>query len=149
MALLYDKLYRADTFKDTPIKEYLTKLVDEIIGLFPNRSTISLDLNIDDFIVDATILFPLGIIVNELITNAMKYAFGGPGRGSLQISVSKKDKHVLLVVQDNGNGMPEEIDINKPEGFGLKLIGILSNQIGGSFLIERQKGMKCTLEFDI
>jgi PAS domain S-box-containing protein len=149
MALLYDKLYRADTFKDTSIKEYLIKLVDEIIGLFQNRNIVSLDLNIDDFIVDAKILFPLGIIINELITNAMKYAFSDSSGGVLQISVLKKDRHVLLVVQDNGNGMPEEIDIKKPEGFGLKLIGILSNQLGGRFLIERRNGTKCTLEFDI
>ncbi|MBA4419417.1 MAG: hypothetical protein C0392_16165, partial [Syntrophus sp. (in: bacteria)] len=75
MMVLYDKLYRSADFREISTKEYLTSLVDEIVMHFPNWGSIDIETEIDDFALDAKTLSPMGIILNELLTNAMKHAF--------------------------------------------------------------------------
>jgi two-component system, chemotaxis family, CheB/CheR fusion protein len=87
--------------------------------------------------------------VNELLTNAMKYAFTGRENGVIKVSASLKDSRATLVFQDNGNGVPESVDIEKSTGFGLELIGILTKQLGGSITLERQGGTTFILEFEV
>ncbi len=149
MMVLYDRLYRSPDFKEMSIKEYLTALVDEIIGNFPNNRIVKVEKRIDDFILDAGILFSLGILVNELLTNIMKYAFDGRGRGIITVSAVLKDKHAVIIIQDDGKGIPESVNLNKSTGFGLDLVVMLTEQIGGDIRIERDNGTKFILEFDI
>jgi PAS domain S-box-containing protein len=146
MMLLYDKLYRSVNFKEMSIKDYIPQLIDEIIGNFSIRVNIKVEKYIDDFILDARVFLPLGIIVNELITNAMKYSFAGRERGLIRISASKCIYNTVII-EDNGIGLPESIDTNNTTGFGLKLVGMLTQQIGGTIKIERNNGTKFILEF--
>ncbi len=148
MAVLYDKLYRSENLREMSIKEYLPSLVDEIVANFPNSRSVKIEKKIDDFILDVKKLQPLGIIVNELLTNIMKYAFMGRSDGLITLSVALKDNRVSLIIQDNGNGMPESIDFEKSTGFGLKLVGMLIKQLKGSTQIRRQNGTKIILAFE-
>jgi len=147
MMVLYDKLYRTDNIIEMSIREYLPPLIDEIICSFPNSRMIRIEKNIGDFIIDARFLFPLGIIINELITNIMKYAFSGSDAGIINISASMADNLVTVVVHDSGIGLPEHIDVKNTTGFGLSLVGILTDQINGNIVIERSMGTKFILEF--
>jgi PAS domain S-box-containing protein len=148
MEVLYDKLYRTENLREMSIKDYLPPLVDEIVGVFPNGGMVKIEKRIDDIVLGVNVLSPLGIIVNELITNALKHAFTGREDGSISVSASAKDDHVILIIEDNGKGIPESVDIANSSGFGLQLVGMLTAQLDGTVRIERRKGTRFVLEFD-
>ena len=148
MATLYDKLYRGDNFGAVSIDNYLSSLADEIIGNFPNKGIVAVEKHIEPFSLEAGTLFPLGIIINELLTNTMKHAFTGRHDGLITVSASRKDNRVTITIGDNGTGLPESVDIKSSGGFGMKLVGLLIKQIRGTIAIERRKGTKFILEFE-
>ena len=149
MRILYDKLLLSEGYMDLSVKNYLDDLVDRITAIFPSQARIKIDLRIDDFHLDAKRLFPLGIIINELLTNIMKYAFIKRKTGRVEIALTLAKKHVTLTIQDNGRGLPAGFDMEKSKGFGLMLVKMLSQQLGGSFSMETRKGTRCKIEFDI
>ncbi len=147
MSLLYDKLYRSADFTNVPVSEYLGELVDEVIENFPNCSLVRTEKHLQDFILDAKRLQPLGIIINELLTNIMKYAFTGRSAGIIVVSATNNDGCVAISVQDDGNGIPESVSFKNPSGFGLQLVEALTEQLKGTIRIERGRGTKVVLEF--
>lgn len=149
MGVLYDTLYNSDNLKEISINSYLSPLIDRIVRIFPNSTKVKIEKRIDNFIIDVKILSSIGIIVNEIITNMMKYAFTDLDNGLIIISASLKNNHVSIVMQDNGKGLPESENFESATGFGLKLVKILTKQIKGSMQIERKSGTKFILEFDI
>ena len=149
MRVLYDKLLLSEDYKDVSVKNYLSDLIDTVIAIFPNKAKIKIDKRIADFQLDPKRLFPLGIIINELLTNIMKYAFTNRDTGLIKISLTNVDNRVALTIQDNGIGLPDGFDINVPEGFGIKLVKMLSQQLGGSFSMEKHAGTRCIVEFNI
>jgi len=149
MMLLYDKLYRTDNLKELSFKKYISPLVDEIIGNFPNRTIVKIEKNIESFMVDTQKTSHLGIIINELLTNIMKYAFAGRAAGLITISASTNNNHATIIVQDNGIGIPESIDITNSSGFGLQLVEMMTKQLRGTIKIERNNGTKFILEFNL
>lgn len=146
MALLYDKLYRSDSYKTVSMIEYLPVLIDEIVSNFPAVPKIRIEKKIDDFSVNSKLVQIVGIIVNELLTNIMKYAFVGRDDGAVSISARCSDGTIFIVIADNGNGMPDSICFDSSPGFGLLLISQLTKQIGGTIRIERDKGTRIVLE---
>ena len=149
MEILYDRLYKTESYQDVSIKDYLSQLIDEIFQMFPDRQNIEIKKKIKDFTIGTKIIFPLGIIINELLTNAMKYAFPGRGNGLIQISAVKSESHVTFIFEDNGIGMPELENDEKQKGFGLTLVALLTEQIGGNCKIERTEGTTFIIEFEI
>ncbi|HNX22697.1 MAG TPA: histidine kinase dimerization/phosphoacceptor domain -containing protein [Spirochaetota bacterium] len=149
MIMLYDRLYSTENCRELSVKDYLQSLTTEIIGSFPNMDIVKIVTEIDDFVLNVNVLTPLGIIVNELLTNMMKYAFTGRESGILNISAVMKDSKVRVVVQDNGIGIPDSVSFEKSTGFGLNLVSMLTEQIGGSIRIERAGGTKFILEFGV
>ena len=149
MRILYDKLLLTEDYDDLSVKNYLDDLTETIVALFPGKAKVKLDRQIADFNLNAKRLFPLGIIINELLTNIMKYAFINRKIGRIEITLTLEKKHVRLTIQDNGVGLPAGFDIEQSKGFGLLLVKMLSQQLGGSFSMEKRKGTRCTLKFDI
>ena len=147
MMKLYDKLYRSSGYDYLSVKEYLSPLVGEIIDNFPNSNSVEIEKYIEDFILDVSILQPLGIIVNELLTNIMKYAFTDRANGIITVSASILEKKVSIIIKDNGKGIPESISFENSKGFGLMLVSMLTKQIGGTIRIERGNGTEINLEF--
>jgi two-component sensor histidine kinase len=148
METLHDSLYRAANPGEMSIGNYLPSLVDEIMEQFPDRRSVQVEAKIDDFVLGAQSLSTLGIIVNELITNTMKHAFGGRGEGTITIAASMKDRRAEIVIGDDGVGIPETIDLGNPSGFGLQLTGMLADQLGGTMRIERNRATTFALEFE-
>jgi PAS domain S-box-containing protein len=149
MGLLYDKLYRSENFIELSIKDYLPSLIDEIISNFPNSKIVKVEKSIQDFVLDAKSIQTLGIIINELLTNIMKYAFKGREAGLITLIATNLQDHVSIVVQDNGNGIPESITFENTIGFGLLLISALTKQLKGTIRMERGNGTRFILEFEI
>lgn len=155
MALLYDKLYRSSSFKSMSIRDYLSPLIDDIVSYFPKNIPVKIEKDIGNFNLPAETLFPLGIIINELITNTMKYAFIGRQEGLISVFAGQNQNRVIITIKDNGIGISEDTDLEHSSGFGLKLAGLLSKQLEGTIRIELDKGSstsmgtKFILEFDI
>jgi PAS domain S-box-containing protein len=148
MMVLYDKLYRASETGVISLQKYLPALLDEIIGNFANSRMVHVKTEIQDIVMDAKTLQPLGIILNELVTNAMKYAFPERNEGTIQVSARILGSSVQIVVQDDGIGIPEYIDFDRSTGFGLQLVEALTLQLKGTIQIQRNKGTKIILDLE-
>ena len=149
MRILYDKLYCSDNFNELSIKDYLPSLIDEIISNFPNSQIVKVEKSIQDITLDAKHLQPLGIIINELLTNIMKYAFKERASGLISVYATKFKGHVAISVQDDGKSIPESVSFENSTGFGLQLVHALTQQLEGAIRIERENGTKVVLEFEI
>jgi two-component sensor histidine kinase len=148
MSTLYDKLFRAEDLREMSLREYLPTLVWEIVGMFPNGDAVDVETDIDDIRLGVKKLSVVGIMVNEIVTNSMKYAFAGRGSGRILVSARLHKGRVRLVLGDDGAGMPPGIDLDSSKGFGLSLIRILSNQLEAAVSVERKKGTSFSIEFE-
>jgi two-component sensor histidine kinase/CheY-like chemotaxis protein len=148
-SVLYDKLLLSDNYQTTSVKEYLNNLVNDIIDLLSNKQNLTIETQYDDIQLDSKRLFPIGLIVNELLTNVMKYAFTNRDSGIIKITLKKDGKEITLTIEDNGNGLPDSFDRNKTKGFGLTLIQMLSEQLDGSFTIENHLGTTSVIKLPI
>jgi PAS domain S-box-containing protein len=146
MLVLYEKLNQSSSYVDVSIKPYLTTLIEEIVGNFPNSAAVRLSADIEDAVLGAKLAQTLGIILNELLTNVMKYAFAGVDEPAIGIQARLEDRRLRLRVGDNGIGMPEDVDFSRSSGFGLMLIGQLASQLGGTIRIERGEGTRVLLD---
>jgi len=149
MIELYDKLYGSADYTNLSAEEYFSSLIDEIVSSFPKGNSIHVNKEFDKLFFDVKILHPLGIIVNEIITNVMKYAYKDATDPVLNISLKKHTNTVSLVVQDNGAGLPQNFDIEKQTGFGLRLIILLTAQLQGEFIMENNNGTRNKLTFPV
>jgi PAS domain S-box-containing protein len=147
MMLLYDKLARAEGFSAVSLADYLPQLVDEIAANFASAASVAIGKRVEDFSLDAKRLQLLGIIVNELVTNAMKYAFAGREEGRMLVAAASREGIVSVEVQDDGSGIPESIDFGNSTGLGLMLVEALARQLDGSVRLERGAGTRVLLEF--
>jgi PAS domain S-box-containing protein len=143
MMLIYDKLFKSTDYKNISVKEYLHDLLDQILISFPGSAKIKIEKQIDDFTLNSKSLFSVGIIVNELITNAFKYAFPDDKEGKIIVTGKQlaEDK-IELTVSDDGVGLPSEFSILDSKGFGLSLIKMLTQKKGNSFESVSFKGSK-------
>ncbi|BDH80190.1 hypothetical protein MTTB_15690 [Methanothermobacter tenebrarum] len=103
-------------------------------------------LEIENIQLDLDTAIPLGLIINELVTNSIKYAFP-TGKGTITIKLTTKNNKITLTVADNGIGLPENINIEKTETLGLKLVNILTKQINGKLTLKTNQGTKYKITF--
>ncbi len=149
MMVLYDKLYRSDNFGSIPVRDYLVTLTNDILNSLsipPLR--IYRDIKIDNFKLDTGRLSVIGIIINELLNNSIKYAFKSKEAGSITVKIYRKNNLVHLSVCDDGPGIPDSAIQSTLPGFGLQLVSTLTAQLNGTVTFEREKGTKVTLEFE-
>jgi len=146
---IYNIILNSSQYEEMSVKDYFNALINSIIQLFPEGKTIKTKINIQDFILHNKNIFSLGVIVNECLSNSIKYAFLQKKKGHIKVSLTKKENTVSLVVQDNGIGLPEAFDLDMSNGFGLKLVGMFTQQLNGTFSIRTDKGTKCTVSFKI
>lgn len=149
MVLLYDRLYESADFRRVSSAEYLASLVEDILANFATDVGVRADTAIDDFSLDAKHMQTIGIIVNELLTNAMKYAFAGRRTGTIRVEARRLESAVALTVRDDGIGLPEGLDARTSGGFGLTLVRELTSQLKGIVRIERGGGTAVTVEFPL
>lgn len=150
MALVHKKLYDTEDFSGIYVREYIQELVDSVEHTFsgdteaPERS-----INIDPALYfDMDTMVPLGLILNELITNSYKYAFHRPSGNRLYISIAPAgDQRFELVYSDSGPGIKDGIDIKNSGTLGLELIHILSSQLEGSVAYSKEKGSTFSIRF--
>ncbi len=147
MMVLYDTLYKSPDFSEVRLDRYLPKLVRAIIGNFPGSDSVKLTMDIGEIVLDSSKVSALGILMNEVLANSMKYAFTGIDSGTISVSASLSEGNVTVILQDNGIGMLESVDFKNTDGFGLTLMSRLAKQLEGRIRIEREGGTKIILEF--
>ncbi len=149
MYQIYQKLLLTDDYGELSVKNYIEDLVMSIIDIFPEDGKVTVKMEIDDFTLDVNRLFPLGAIVNELITNSMKYAFAGRESGSIDIVLKRMNNCFTLSIEDDGSGIPDDFDANKSPGFGSMLVKMLAQQINGAVTMENRYGTRSVITFEI
>lgn len=149
MEILYDKLYQSANFSELSINAYLPSLVDAIISNYPYGDSVIVEKSIDDFTLDAKRLQLLGIIVNELLTNIMKYAFRDVTKGVITVSVKLCEEQVTVNVQDNGVGIPLPVFSDNSSNFGLTMVNVLAEQLNATIRIECNGGSRIILSFKL
>ncbi len=149
MMILYDRLYRLEDAAELSIGEYLPALIRDTIEMFPGKDSVRIITRIEDIVLGARILTPVGIVVYELVTNAMRHAFGNRGGGVITVQAFKNDGKMTILFQDSGCGLPESISLKSPTGFGLQLINMLVIQMNGSISIESDNGTRFTMSLPI
>lgn len=149
MALIHEKLYRSQNLDRIDFSEYLQTLSHNLIQSFGDRAEgIELDTQFDSTFVNIETAIPCGLIVNELISNALKYAFNDIEFGFVEIKLTAGgDRKFTLKVRDNGCGLPDELDIDKSESLGLRLVKILTRQLRGKLTICNHPGAMFQVEF--
>ncbi|MCI5122949.1 MAG: response regulator [Candidatus Electrothrix sp. AR5] len=138
MALVHEKLYHTEDLKNINFKEFIQDLAESLIfsyTTFPHL--ISLHTEIADVSLNLDRAIPCGLIINELVSNALKHAFPENRKGTITIGFNTDPEgRYVLTVSDDGVGLPEQMDIEQTKSIGLKLVPLLSGQLDGEFARE-------------
>ena len=149
MSLIHQKLYQPEK-NETKIDMtvYLHELVNYLSESFKSTPRIQFQMDLEPVELDISLAMPMGMILNEAITNSVKYAFPGRREGMITISVKKAGENMLLFsVADNGIGLPHALDMSKVNSLGMKLMKGLSDDIAARFSIKNNQGTQITIEF--
>jgi len=138
---VHSQLYQSENYSIVDYKEYIKKLVSNIFYSSQMSGHVKLHLDLADINLPIDKAIPCGLLLNELVTNALKHAFPEKRKGNLWITTHfLEDKNCELIVKDDGIGIPESFNIEKTETLGLKLIDLMAKQIEGTLEIESKKG---------
>jgi two-component sensor histidine kinase/sensor domain CHASE-containing protein len=142
MALIHEKLYQSGGGPGGGYAQYVRDLADQLLNSYKGEAAVvGIGIEVDDIPMDLDLSVPVGLIVNELLTNALAHAFpqGRPGRITV-VMRRIKGGQVQLAVNDDGIGFPTEIDYRNPTSLGLRIVNILVQQIRGSLTLETAEG---------
>lgn len=143
---LYERLRGDEGLVSVDLAEYLREISSMITEVFAAEAgTIEIDLRLESHRIEAARAVPVGLAFNELLTNALKYAFPGGSRGRIRVTLSKDGDSLLLVVEDDGAGF--DPSRRGAGGIGLMLVDLLAKQLGGKVSYETRKGTKAILSF--
>lgn len=146
MGIIHQKLYQGDNLGSIEMKDYFLNLSEGILDTFNAEEKIKIECAMDNLNLDVDTAVPIGLIVNELLTNALKYAFPENKKGEISISLEKfKSNHLKLKVSDNGIGKVKGL-APKGTGFGSQLVSLLTQQLNGKMVERSEKGT--LIEFD-
>ena len=146
MALIHQKLYQNDTGL-IDFNEYLNMLTRELSIAYKQKNNVETTIDAVNMFFDVDTAIPLGLIINEIITNAYKYAFHNEKENKLSISIHKESAHYKLIIQDNGNGISEDFDIKNAKSLGLLLVNRLVKQLHGTLKQLNENGAKFEITF--
>jgi PAS domain S-box-containing protein len=149
MQQIYEKLLLTGNYSEMSIKNYLEDLLTTIVEIFPNKDKIQLNTNITDFPISIKKLFPIGTLVNELITNSIKHGYEQHEDKPITISFITDKQQANLIISDKGKGIPKNFDYKKAKSSGLLLVNLLTEQLKGAIQIESSNGTQCTITFPI
>ncbi len=152
MALVHEKLYQSQDLARINFGEYIRDLVASLFTAYEvNEDAIALTINIEDCIflgLDTAI--PCSLIIHELVSNSLKYAFTKGSNGAINIEIKKIiNKNLMLIVSDNGIGLPSNFDFKKIASLGWELVDALTHQLAGNINITGSSGVECQVTFPL
>jgi PAS domain S-box-containing protein len=150
MALIHEKLYQSDDLAKTDFAAYIRRLSYDLFRSYSvNSRGIQLNLAVEDVRLSIDTAIPCGLIINELVSNSLKYAFSGLSCGeiSIQLHANPGSDEYQLIVQDNGSGFPTDLDFRNTRSLGLQLVCNLTKQLQGTITLDRSAGTRFTISF--
>jgi PAS domain S-box-containing protein len=147
LAIIHEKLYRSADFANINFEEYIESLVNYLLSYY---SADSIEVIIDvkkDIILNMDTAVPCGLIINELVTNAIKHAFNESKSGQINITLKSDNGCFTLIVSDNGEGIPPEVDLDNPQKLGLQLVKSLTDQLEGKIEYNGSKNTEFKIQF--
>jgi two-component sensor histidine kinase len=153
MAMIHEKLYNSKDFTKIDLDGYVRALSQELFQSYKiNPRKIDLIIQTDgDIYVDINKAIPCGLILNELISNALKHAYPGYGPSELRVIIREtKNTEIEIVVRDNGFGLPDDVDPQQPRTVGLYLVnGLVKHQLDGQIEVRRDTGTEFRIKFPL
>jgi len=149
MALVHERLYQSTDLSRIEFADYLRSLVIHLFhSMLSDTNRITLTMDLEPVQLNINTAIPCGLIVNELVSNALKHAFPGEKSGSITVSIHKaEDDEYRLGVMDNGIGLPPEFEIHESETMGMQIVATLVSQLGGRLAIGRNGGADFHIHF--
>ncbi|MBS1636237.1 MAG: PAS domain S-box protein [Bacteroidetes bacterium] len=149
MAFIHEALYQNKNFESVNFTEYISTISKNLLHSYSvNSEKIKLILSLDNLLLNLDTSIPCGLIINEILSNSLKYAFPDNREGIIFVTLKRNNKKVYIEVGDNGIGIPENVDIKNTQSLGLQLVDTLIEQINGTLTLQRNKGTKFIIEFN-
>lgn len=140
MAIIHESLYQNKSFSSVNFSEYVRTLISNIIHSYSySREKISMALNLEEVILPLDTSIPAGLIINELVTNAIKHAFPGLRQGTISLDLKTQENFVFLALKDDGVGFAENKSFQNSNSLGLQLVNTLIEQIDGKYEFDSTK----------
>ena len=149
MSFIHESLYQTKNFSSIDFSDYVINLTKDLMRSYQINPNLELRHDIHKIELSLDLAIPCGLIINELVSNALKYAFEPEEKGFISIQIKEVNKTVHLVVEDNGKGIPEEIDFKNTESLGLQLVVTLVEQLDGKIEYKNDEGTKFLITFEI
>ena len=151
MALIHQMLYQNEDIRYIPFKSYLEKLSNQITSaLMVDANTIKVNIIIEEIKLDVEKAIPLGLIVNELLSNAIKYAYPNGQPGIVDVWLKKgSNNQFSLIVSDDGIGLPNDFNLESTNTLGLQLVSMLSKQLKAKLSYRENNGAEFTVKFNL
>ncbi|MFT4720795.1 MAG: PAS domain S-box-containing protein [Candidatus Azotimanducaceae bacterium] len=149
MSLIHENLYQSDDLLEIDFDDYIRTLASSLCHFYETPGVaVNLDIHVADVSLDIESAVPCGLIINELISNALKHAFiGKQGRGTIRIDFVIKGCEYLLSIQDDGVGLPADFDISVATTMGMEIVSILTQQLDGTLIISLDGGTRFNISF--
>lgn len=146
MALIHKNLYQEENLVGVNAAEYIDKLTDSLMASYQiSENKVNIKKDIDPIQLDVDVVIPLGLILNELITNSLKYAFEEKEKGAIQMSLKKEEQGLRLKLSDNGKGLPDNFNFEQLSSLGFRLIKAFAQKLEASLNITSKKGTQVEL----
>jgi PAS domain S-box-containing protein len=151
MALVHERLYQSGTLSSIRLDDYVRELCEQVAGAASaHQRGIAVDVETEPIEVGLDVAVPLGLLLNELVTNSFKHGFPGERRGRVLVKLARVDgDNVRLTVGDDGVGLPPGMDRTSRRSLGLKLVSALTEQLRARFTLDNHDGAVATLEFRV
>ncbi len=149
IALFHEKLYRSRDLGSVDAREYLRDLVEELARTFDVEGRVEHRVEAEALTLGVDVAVPLGLAVNELVSNSLKHAFGGRAAGRIEVLLRRSGERAALVVQDDGAGLPQGFDFAHSPSLGLQLVRSLAEQLGGTLSYASCAGARFELVFPL
>ena len=149
MALIHESLYHSGDLSQIDFAEYIQDLATNLFSSYHVQAEpVTLKTHVDGVALSVDTAIPCGLIINELISNALKYAFPAGQRGEISIDLHMtEDNECILVVGDNGVGFPDNVDFRKTSSLGLRLVNTLVKQLRGTIDLAPESGTQFKIVF--
>ncbi|MDO8872716.1 MAG: histidine kinase dimerization/phosphoacceptor domain -containing protein [Methanoregula sp.] len=150
MALVHERLYRSEDISSIDLSDYVRFMGTNLFKFYEiTPATVRLEVGISDIRMDINRAIPLGLLINELLSNSLKHAFPAGRKGTIAVTGEKDDGTVRIIVQDDGAGIPESLDWKNTSSLGLQLVNSLTDQLEGTIELDRTAGTKFTIRIPV
>ena len=140
MAVVHEQLYQSDSLSEIVLLDYVQQLTGMLFRAYATNLNIKCETEIEDFSLDLDTAVPCGLIINELVSNAFKYAFDERQQGKISIKAfANQENSMVLVVEDDGIGLKPDFDPNKTRSLGLRLVKNLTEQLQGKLTLDSDR----------